>query len=106
VVLLGEEVAPRFDLATEVLVARTRDGHLSGEPRVVLLPGPSADALCSLVLAERAGCVVCGGIEDVHYQYLTWKNVEVVDRVIGSWPNVLRRLLARELRPGAVVREP
>lgn len=105
VALLGDSVAPRFDLATEVLIAHARDGHLAGEPRVVLLPGPSADELCSLVLAERVGCVVCGGIEDVHYQYLTWKNVQVVDRVIGNWHGVLRRLLSHELRPGMVVRD-
>ncbi len=105
VALLGESVAPRFDLATEVLIVRSRDGRLAGEPRTVILPGPSAEELCSLVLAERVGCVVCGGIEDVHYQYLTWKDVEVVDRVIGSWQAVLRRLLSRELRPGMVVRD-
>lgn len=103
--LLGDSVAPRFDLATEVLIAQSRDGRLVGEPRVVLLPGPSADELCSLVLAERVGCVVCGGIEDVHFQYLAWKEVEVVDRVIGNWQGVLRRLLRQELRPGMVVRD-
>ena len=105
VALLGECVAPRFDLATEVVIARARDGRLAGEPRVVILPGPSAEELCSLVLAERVDCVVCGGIEDVHYQYLTWKDVEVVDRVIGNWEGALRRLLSHELRPGTIVRD-
>ena len=51
--LSGEMVAPRFDVASEVLIARVRKGRLAGEPRIVLLPGPSADALCSLVLDER-----------------------------------------------------
>jgi hypothetical protein len=102
--LLGEMVAPRFDLATEVLIARARKGRLTGEPRVVLLPGPSADALCSLVLEEAITDVVCGGIEDAHYQYLAWKKVRVVDRVIGAWEGVLRLFLANELRPGTVVR--
>lgn len=104
--ILGDRVAPRFDLATEVLIARPRKGHLSGEPRVVLLPGPSADALCSLVLEEGVGCVVCGGIEDAHHQYLTWKKVRVVDRVIGSWQGALRLLLSDALPPGTIVREP
>jgi hypothetical protein len=103
--LLGEEVAPRFDLATEVLIARAKNGRLEDEPRVVLLPAASADQLCSLVLDERITDVVCGGIEDAHYQYLGWKKVRVVDRVIGRWDGVLRRFLADELRPGAVVRE-
>lgn len=104
--LLGEMVAPRFDLATEVLIARVRKGRLAGEPRVVLLPGPSAEELCSLVLEKAITDVVCGGIEDAHYQYLGWKNVRVVDRVIGRWEGVLRLFLANELRPGTVVREP
>jgi hypothetical protein len=104
--LLGDAVAPRFDLAAEVLVARARRGRLAGEPRIVILPGPSADALCSFVLDEGATDVVCGGIEDAHCQYLAWKKVRVVDRVIGSWDGVVRRFLAGELKPGAVVREP
>jgi len=104
--LLGEMVAPRFDLATEVLIARVWRGRLAGEPRVVLLPGPSADDLCSLILEKAITDVVCGGIEDAHYQYLGWKNVRVVDRVIGRWVGVLRLFLAKELRPGTVVREP
>lgn len=103
--LLGDVVAPRFDLATEVLIARARNGRLAGEPRIVLLPGPSADALCSLVLEEGITDVACGGIEDAHYQYLAWKKVRVVDRVIGGWEGVLRLFLAGELRPGTVVRE-
>lgn len=104
--LLGDGVAPRFDLATEVLIARSRKGRLAGEPRVVLLPGPSADQLCSFVLAKGITCVVCGGIEDAHYQYLTWKKVQVVDRVIGSWKDVLRLLLSRQLRSGMAVGDP
>jgi hypothetical protein len=103
--LLGEEVAPRFDLVTEVLIARARKGRLAGEPRVVLLPGPSADELCSLILEEGITDVVCGGIEDAHYQYLAWKKVRVMDRVIGSWEGVLRLFLANELRAGTVVRQ-
>ncbi len=102
--LLGDAVAPRFDLATEVLIARVRKGRLTGEPRVVLLPRASADELCALVLEERITDVVCGGIEDAHYQYLTWKKVRVLDRVVGSWEGALGMLLSRELRAGTIVR--
>ena len=103
--LVGDLVAPRFDLATEVLVARVRNGKVDGEPRVVLLPGPSADDLCTLALEEGITDVVCGGIEDAHYQYLAWKKIRVVDRVIGRWEGVLRLFLADALRAGAVVRD-
>jgi hypothetical protein len=105
VALAGEVVAPRLDLASEVLLARAGKGRLLGEPRIVLLPGPSADALCSLALEEGVTDVVCGGIEDAHYQYLAWKKVRVTDRVIGRWEGVLRLFLRDELRPGTVVRD-
>ncbi len=104
--LLGDAVAPRFDLATEVLIARAQKGRLLGEPRVVLLPRASADELCALVLEERITHVICGGIEDAHYRYLEWKNVRVLDRIIGGWDGALRLLLSDELRPGTIVREP
>ena len=104
--LSDEVVAPRFDLAHEVLIARAAKGRPAGEPRIVLLPGPSAEALCSLVLEERITDVVCGGIEDAHYQYLAWKKVRVVDRVIGRWEGVLALFLRDALRPGAGVRGP
>ena len=103
--LLGERVAPRFDLATEVLIARVEGGKLSGEPRVVILTGPSADELCSLILKENIHQVLCGGIEDSHFQYLSWKKVRVVDRLIGNWQDVLRLQLAGSLQAGMIVRD-
>lgn len=103
--LLGEQVAPRFDLAVEVLiVCGDETGQLSGEPRIVLLPGPSADELCGLILKEGVELVVCGGIEESHFQYLAWKKVRVIDRVIGSWPGVVGPAMAGELEVGAIVR--
>ncbi len=99
----AENVAPRFDLATEVTIVSTVNGKSAGEPRTVLLPGPSADELCGLVLKEDIEVVVCGGIEEEHYQYFAWKKIKVIDRVIGRTADVLRLALANKLRPGAVV---
>lgn len=105
-VLQGAWIAPRFDLATEVLVIQTDDRGISaGEPREILLPGPSAEELCSLVLKEGITHVVCGGIEEGHYQYLTWKGVKVMDNIIGTGKEVVRHFLAGgELIPGTVLR--
>jgi predicted Fe-Mo cluster-binding NifX family protein len=102
--LQNNDIAPRFDLATEVLIAKVVRGRISGEPRTVLLPGPGSDALCSLIIKEEASLVICGGIEESHFQYLVWKKIEVIDRVIGPAVQVIDLALAKQLRPGGIVR--
>ncbi len=102
--LQNNDIAPRFDLATEVLIARIVRGRISGEPRTVLLPGPGSDELCSLIIREEASLVICGGIEEAHFQYLVWKKIEVIDRVIGPAPQAIALAIAKQLRPGAIVR--
>lgn len=102
--LQNNDIAPRFDLATEVLIARIIRGRISGEPRTVLLPGPGSDALCSLIIREEASLVICGGIEEAHFQYLVWKKIEVIDRVIGPAAQAISLAIAKQLRSGAVVR--
>ncbi len=104
VTLQNDDIAPRFDLATEVLIVRVGQGGVEGEPRTVLLPGPSSDELCSLVIKEDVSLVICGGIEETHYQYLGWKKIQVIDRVIGAAEKAVRLVLAGRLRSGAVLR--
>lgn len=103
-ILQGNDIAPRFDLATEVLIAKIARGKISGEPRTVLLPGPGSDALCSLIIREEASLVICGGIEEAHFQYLVWKKIEVIDRVIGPAVQAIAQAIAKQLRPGGIVR--
>ncbi|NDV22330.1 dinitrogenase iron-molybdenum cofactor biosynthesis protein [Desulfovibrio sp. JC022] len=80
--LLNDEVAPRFDLATDVLLAKIKsNGEIS--ERIIVLPQSSADDLCALATSDHTDAVVCGGIDDEHYQYLKWKGIEVLDDVIG-----------------------
>ncbi|MFA7383813.1 MAG: hypothetical protein WC001_10215 [Desulfurivibrionaceae bacterium] len=102
--LQNNDIAPRFDLTTEVLIAKIVRGKISGEPRTVLLPGPGSDALCSLVIREEASLVICGGIEEAHFQYLVWKKIEVIDRVIGPAVEAIALAIVKQLRPGEIVR--
>ena len=101
----GSGVAPRFDLATEVRVYMLDNGEILGQPRSILLPTPSADELCSLVLKENIDVLICGGISEEHYQLLRWKNVNVFDRVIGSSGDAVKRYLKGPLSPGTVIRK-
>ncbi|MBU0728750.1 MAG: hypothetical protein KKE17_09160 [Proteobacteria bacterium] len=102
--LLEDYIAPRFDLTTKVIITEAQQG-VPPTSRTILLPGPSSDELCSLILKENITLVVCGGIEERHYQYLCWKKIEIIDRVIGSADCVLHSLINGDLQPGKVVRE-
>ncbi len=97
-------IAPRFDLTTEVLIVETANNLPLGKPRNILLPGPSADELCSLIIKEGVSLVVCGGIEESHFQYLTWKKIAVIDKVIGPLTEVLGLAANGSLKPGAILR--
>ncbi len=101
--LSEEEVAPRFDLAAEVLLAELgEDGRILQE-KVLILPEPSSERLCHMVMTERAHTVICGGIEEEVFDYLTWKGIVVIDDVIGMASRVLRRHAAGNLKAGEIV---
>lgn len=98
-----DDVAPRFDLANEVILARAVDGKMEGEPRTILMPAASDEALCGLIIKEDVSVVVCGGIEEVHHEYLAWKKVRVIDGVIGPYRKALELAARGGLEPGTIL---
>ncbi len=104
ITLQNNDIAPRFDLTTEVLIARITRGKISGAPRTILLPGPSSDELCSLAIKEEVSLIICGGIEDAHFQYLIWKKIEVIDQIIGPAEEALALAMVKNLQPRAILR--
>ena len=104
ITLRDNDVAPRFDLTTEVLIVETDGGKATSKPRNILLPGPSADELCSLIIKEGVSLVICGGIEEAHFQYLVWKKITVIDKVISPASEALHLAKAGMLTPGAILR--
>lgn len=103
ITLLGSDVAPRFDLTTEVLLVNAEAGKVVGKPKTILLPRASAEELCSLLLKEDVNCLICGGIEESHYEYVLWKKVRVIDKVIGPYARALELALANQLESGAIL---
>ncbi len=101
--LYENTVAPRFDLATEVLIASGYGKTGLMNKKIVVLPRASADQLCHLIITEGIQLVICSGIEDDYYQYLTWKKVEVIDSVIGPIKLVLKRYFEGSLKPGDIL---
>jgi hypothetical protein len=101
--LHGNDVAPRLDLTTEVRMIVMGDGETEDQEKFIVLPRPSAEELCRLILAEKADTLICGGIEDEYYQYLVWKKIQVFDSVIGSSDAALEHLRNQSLKSGIVL---
>ena len=104
--LHGNDVAPRFDLATEVLIVSIDKKGDNMEEKMVVLSHASAEKLCHIILTEGIKAVICGGIEEEYYQYLTWKRVDIIDSVIGPYSAVLKRFNEGALKTGDILYEP
>lgn len=101
--LLGDDVAPRFDLAPEALIATVdSEGKVTFEKSIVL-PQASAETLCRLIMSEKIDMVICCAIEEEYYQYLAWKKIRVVDSVIGPFDRVLDKLSTGSISSGEVL---
>lgn len=99
----GDFVSPRFDLSPEVLIATYYDQELLEEPRSIIVSDVSAEIICDLALKENVATVICGGIEEQHYQFLTWKKIKVIDGVIGPYVDVLQAAMNNVLEPRTIL---
>ena len=97
------DVAPRFDLATEALIVTDLDRPGTIHKKMVVLPSASADKLCQLIITEGIQLVICNAIEEDYFQYLTWKKIKVIDAVIGSSQMALDNFIAGTLKSGDVL---
>ena len=103
ITIQDNNVAARFDLTSEVLIALCENQQILGTPRTILMTRPSAEELCSLIIKEGINVVICGGIEESHLQYLSWKKLQVIDSVIGPYPEALQATNAGFLKPGTIL---
>jgi hypothetical protein len=71
--------------------------------KTVVLPTVSPEDLCHLILTEGVTTVICGGIEEEYFQYLTWKKVKVIDSVIAPYEQALDFARAGKLEPRAIL---
>ncbi len=96
-------IAPRFDLTSEVLIALSENQQILGTPRTILMTRPSSEELCALILKEDINIVICGGIEESHLKYLHWKRIKVIDSVIGPYSKALTAASAGFLEPSTIL---
>jgi predicted Fe-Mo cluster-binding NifX family protein len=101
ITIYEEDVAPRFDLVSEIFVTTLNDEREIVESKTIVLTSASAEALCHIILSQGITHVICGGIEEEFYQYLNWKKVKVIDSVIGPYKEVLELFLQNRLEHGA-----
>jgi predicted Fe-Mo cluster-binding NifX family protein len=103
VTISENDIAPRFDLATEVLITSIREDGSDEKTRTVVLAHASAEDLCQLILGEGVNVVICGGIEEEYFDYLSWKKVQVIDSVMGPWESSLEAFRSGRLKPGSIL---
>ncbi|WP_353115621.1 dinitrogenase iron-molybdenum cofactor biosynthesis protein [Nitratidesulfovibrio sp.] len=103
VALHRDAVAPRFDRATEAWLGRIDSEGGLARSRTMVLAKASAEELCRIILTENVAIVVCCGIEQEFYDYLTWKRITVLDGVVGGRDAVIGALLAGTLKADAVL---
>ncbi len=94
--IADNDVAPRFDLAGEVLIVHI-EGNKVLSKRTIVMPHPSPEDLCAMLLRENIQVLVCNGIEEEYYQYLRWKKITVIDSVMSSYPEALEAYLENRL---------
>ena len=104
-VIQGDYVAPRFDLATEIIIARYEKQIIIGEPKNIIMERPSDEGLSQMIVEEQITDLVCGGIEELHYKFLVWKKVNVIDCVIGGWQEALNRHVQNQLKHGDIIHD-
>ena len=97
ITIYEEDVAPRFDLSSEVFIASLNDKREIIERKTIVLTSASPEELCHMILSQGITHLICGGIEDEFYQYLNWKKVEIIDSVIGPYEKVLGLFLKGKL---------
>lgn len=99
----GDFISPRFDMSSEVIIVTCYDQQLLEPPHTVILSKVSAELICDLILKEDIRVVICGGIEEEHYQFLVWKKILVYDFVIGPHAEVLKLVMANGLKAGVIL---
>lgn len=99
----GDYVAQRFDLATEIIIVRFHDNKIIEKPKTIIMERPSDEELCQMIVEANITDVICGGIEELHYNFLVWKKINVIDAVIGAWQTAMHMAIAGELHQRAIL---
>lgn len=101
--LLDNDLAPRFDLASDILVVSvTRETSAMGKinEKIVVLGSPSGEAMYRLIMSENIMTIICAGIEKEIYDFLRRKGITIIDNICGPADAILEAYLMGKLSPG------
>jgi len=101
--LMGDDIAPRFDLATEAVIISFDPEWNEEEEKILVFSQASAEDLCHLILTEGIKVVICSAIEEEYYHYLTWKKIKIFDSVIGIWKKATESFKEGTLTAGTIL---
>jgi predicted Fe-Mo cluster-binding NifX family protein len=101
--VMQDNIAPRFDMATEAFIIILSDNMTVKEKKNIVMPRSSADELCYLILSEDINTLICGAIEDEHYQFLKWKKIKIFDSIAGTWSDAFDKWKKNTLSPGDIL---
>jgi predicted Fe-Mo cluster-binding NifX family protein len=101
--VIEQNIAPRFDMATEIFVLLLSDNFNVEDKKTIVLPRSSADELCHLILSENINTLICGAIEDEYYQFLKWKEIKIFDSVAGIWSDAFNKWKKNLLKSGDIL---
>lgn len=96
----GNDVAPRFDMSSEAWIGWINSAGKVKNQEILVLPHPSAEGMCQLILSQNAEVVICGGIESEYFDYLEWKSIIVFDSVIATYARAVEAYAQGELTQG------
>ena len=54
-------------------------------------------------MKEHIDTVICGGIEEKHLKYLSWKKIKVIHSVIGPYAEALKEANDNRLQSGVIL---
>ncbi len=100
-----DEVAPRFDLATEAMLSIISSRDRVEEQKTILLSRSSPEDLCHRIISENISVIVCGAIADEYYQFLKWKKIVIFDNIAGKWEHAFKKLLNHSLKKRQLLSE-
>ncbi len=99
------DIAARFDQCLEVLVVELDARGRPVSRKNLVLAKPSDKEICRIAQAEGVDAVICGAVDEEVSLYLTWKNVQVVDDVIGPSDAALRLFSQKKLTRSTILAE-
>lgn len=100
--IFGTRVSPRFDYAREFLLSKAANGMVI-EREELSSDGLTALARVRMILELGVDILICGGIDRISSQQLSFSDIRIYSWVTGESEDALNCFLRGELEPGIML---